>query len=399
MSRRKRSRRRYLMSVGVAGMVGLAGCSGSDDDRPGERFEEFPTLEADDPTYREWLPAGDDFWFGSVGAYNLAQYRELQSELSASMYEGAAHWVSSGDYFGVDFEEMEKLIVSLHGPGLIFPGEFDQSAIDETLRGTGYDQSATRDGVSFYQPRDADDGSKFAVGEEGVIEDHGGSTDEFVDEAFVFFETVRGERERQYERSDRFRRYTDDVGWPLFAIGGLRERFPSQIAEVDTLSSEIEESLVWGVASEYTDGTVVNRLWSWRTDDAVSQADIKEAVESAVEDSPEAETGEVAVWTDERVTEIALTEPIETGGGGEDPRQTSIRATIEGETLQLSHLAGDPVDLGQLEAEIGDEKRSLGDGQFGPGEELTVEIGDTDERIRIIDTSPEEMDQIVARAG
>jgi hypothetical protein len=401
MKRTETTRRRYLLAAGWAGVVGTAGCLWGSDGGGNSADPEFPSFSAGELTYRDWFPADEtqSLGFGAPVAINFERYREQRSELSAMDYETGTGWAGVGDYLGIEFEEMGSAILTDGGPGLVYPGEFDRDAIDETLQSTGYEQTETRDDVVFYQFSDGENSNTVAVGNEGIIRDFLWDSDNFVDDSMVLFETARGERDRLHEVSERSRRYTDAVGWPL-AVVPLRTGTQDPMGDnPNFLPEEVADSVVYGESRYYADGDMIDRYWVWTTEDGDSSPDdVREALDTNGRLALGTETNQIAIRSDDRLHEIAVIEPVEEPGDGEGPLQYTLRATVEDGTLRVTHRVGDPVPLDRLAAYVDGEEMTLGEGTLEPGNEVTLDVGTIEDEIPIIYTSPSGTSNVAAQA-
>jgi hypothetical protein len=89
------------------------------------------------------------------------------------------------------------------------------------------------------------------------------------------------------------------------------------------------------------------------------------------------------------VNDIALTTPIEDPGGGLDPLQFTLRASVESGTLTVRHLAGDAVPLERLSVFAGDGTDPIGQGTLEPGGSVTADVsGSSGDTVRVIYSYP-----------
>lgn len=407
-----RGRRAFLGSMATVAGIGLAGCSGDDGGTESETPTTsesdlsasspadvdptatamagsiaFPTLDADEPTYRKWIPA-DDSPLGLWGAVNLARIRESKSRLPADEYEGLTSPATTGDYLGIEFEAFDTVIRPLSGPGLVYPGEFDRSRIEETLTGMDYEQYDTRKDVAFYRQIDVKEAQRVAVGDEGVIKDYAGQREGFRERSMVLFETAAGDRTRYHEASDRFRAYTDAVGFPLWTnslVGGV-----TSLGSGITLPESIRSSVVYGMTLHAIEGATVDRYWMRVAEDGdASSSEVRSTLEAEVLPDLRSRGNDVAIRSEERTIEVAALRPVAKTGGGTDPIQFTLRTDVEDGRLRVRHLGGDPVPLAHLTARSGDARTGFGDGALEPGESITIEIPEgAADRLHVVYSSP-----------
>jgi len=411
------TRREYLLAAGTLAAAGLAGCSsdgggpsttatddpttelepatqGTTDDSTTEDTTtavsvpnvEFPTLDAPSPTYRNWLPADDEYALGFWSATNFERLREVRSEISPGDVADAVATPTAVDYIGIEFEEMTGTIGALSGPGIIYPGEFDREKIGTVLLDTGYEQYETNGDRVFYRRMNAEGevSARVAVAGHGVIHNFGGDRDTgFVPWANALFETAAGERTRRHEEDELLRKYTDAVGWPfevgpfvapdtgdgIGSIAGYGDR-----GIVQALPKSAGEATLFGRAEYVTDGTLVERDRFYLTGDGdLSREELRSALDS--EDAREAAAdASVAVREDADAIEAAVINPVENAGNASDPLLFTLRASLESGTLTLRHLAGDPVPRERLSLVVGTETSGLGEGALGPGESITADV-------------------------
>lgn len=407
MAERRPSRREYLAAVSAAGATGIAGCqwgSSTDERTEQERdrresdvdsfddsdvLPEFPKLTAAEPTYRKWLPADADSHLPFPVMIQFELYREARPTVSPSTYEQSVSWAMAGDYFGVGFDELTGAIASLADPStIIFPGSFDLDIVTRTLEDTGYELTESRSGVSFYRRSNGTQRTRIAVGPEGVVQELGGNAENFADEVAVLYETARGERERRHEGSESFESYTETVGWPP-AVVGLSDGMGRSGRVSDLLPEQVAAGVRYGQAAHYVDGTQVERHWLWTKPDAdYSPEEVRRALERRGRLRLFDPENTVAIRTEGRVNEVAVMEPIDDPGGGEDPPLFTLRATAEEETLHLRHRAGDPVELDRLAVYAGGGESDVGSGTLRPGEAVTVDISDDADDVDVVYRSP-----------
>jgi hypothetical protein len=417
-----------VLAAGVPVAVGLAGCSGSGDgsdggngdaspaanadgagtatDDPGTTADgtttagpelaAFPDLSAPDPTYRRWQPGTGDIRGVQSAAHNVAYAREFRSELPAGTYETSTTWTMFNGYVGVEFDEIDGMLLGLSSPAVVYLGSFARADVTERLGGLPYQRFDTVDGVDYYRWDRGSQVGFVGVGDAAVVagepradRDDPGSA--FVAAAQSLFATSRGERPRLHEESTLYERYTDALGWPLFARAappqavrgggvGVNQAFPG----VDAVADDVAESVRVGLGQYLADDAVVERYWLWTTEDGpAGPADVRAAFDdpavrrSALEGNLEDdEDGDLAVRRDGRVVEVALLEPVSEPGGGADPPLVAVEATVDGGTLTLDHFGGDPLPLARVSVRGAGDPVSLGDGELRPGESVSADLPD-----------------------
>ena len=409
MAGRERTRRQYLRVCSAASIAGIAGCQwgareGTDSTGDGQQSEregpesldeidalpEFPTLAGADPTYRRWLPADAESYLPYPILIHLGQFRDARSEMEASTYDQSLSWVTTGDYFGVDPEEMTGVIVSLASPpSVIYPDPVDQTAVESVLTETGYSQTTVRSNTTFFERVTEDVVARVAVGSEGVVQDWGANAESFVEDVEVIYETARGERERRHEASTAFRNYTERVGWPP-VVTGLTDGTLRGGRGLGFLPDGAAESVRYGVSVYHVEGTRIERYWLWTRDDAThSPEEIRQLLETRGRANRFTPENTIAIRTEGRVNEMAIIEPVENTGGGEDPPLFTLRASHEAGMLTLRHLAGGPVQRDRLEVYGSGIETDLGSGRLQPGDEVSIQIDiDAGEEIDVVYSSP-----------
>lgn len=404
-------RRRLLRALGTAAAGGvIAGCQDVDDNEepeendteqddaenendvsPGEVPDrvDFPELSAGEPTYYEWIPTGEEFDLGATLAVNFSRVRAKRDELPPGVYENLTASVTGNGYFGVDFEDLDGEIFSINRGLSIYPGEFDRAEIRETLRTTGHERYETRGTVSFY--RQPERGSYFAVGERGIISPLDDDAGEFPTVATRLFETAAGERPRRRDVSESFRRFTEEVGWPLQVAlpnqtgeegeglpTGLSEAFPS--AALGRVSIGLGQHLV-------AEG-VVDRWWLWTpTADESTRRLVRTSLEDADFAAFASSEEAVAVRHTDRVSEIARIRRRERTGGGLRPPQFALSATVSDGVVVLSNRAGDPAPLEHITVRSDGDERTLS-GTLKQGDSTRVEGLEVGDRIYVVYSPP-----------
>lgn len=387
-------RRGVLQRLGALTVAGaVAGCQGEpefegepsgdgqpDDESPGKDQQseppdrvEFPELSAGEPAYREWIPPKDLLDLGLVFANNLSRVRERREQLPADEYQSGTRELIGTDYFGVPFERLDGQIAMPLASVTVYFGRFDRSEIAETLRATGYEVTDSRSDVTIYS--NADREGRFAVADSGVIEARGPrepGQQSFGETAVVLFETAAGQRTRRYETSESFRRFADEVGWPLGVVPPIRAS-EIELGDLENVIPESAREQVHVGSGSHTTGTAtVRRWWLW----APAEGATRELLEASVADASYAELAsegeDVAVRQGDGVSEIALVATHEETGGGVAPPIATVEATLNDGTLVLEHLAGEAIPLEHVVIE-GRETTYRPSGTLEPGDSLRID--------------------------
>jgi hypothetical protein len=98
---------------------------------------------------------------------NVERFRENRSELPPAIYEGVG-WVMAPGYVGVEYEEIDGLLVGFGPPGRILIGSFTKRTVEDRLRSTPYERYASADGVTYYR-WDASSSSPFVGVADGSL--------------------------------------------------------------------------------------------------------------------------------------------------------------------------------------------------------------------------------------
>lgn len=430
MARRRLSRRRLLAgSVPVA--VGLAGCS-SDGDGSGPATDgdggttasettdgtatgtptagtEFPSLSSGGPVYRYWQPGTGDLRAIQDAAHNVGRVHDLRGDLPAAVYENRTSWAALNGYVGIEFGELDGVIVGLAGVAAVYVGSFARSDVTKRLGSTPYEPFRRVEGTDYYR-WDRPDGTTFVgVGDGAVVAGPAQGRDEdpaarFVEGTTPLFATAAGERPRLHEESALYERYTEDLGWPLFAwagaplpgdgpVGGPGGAGSGGLPGGDAVSEDVAASVRYGYGRHLADGSLVDRYWLWTVEDGpASPEDVRaayedEAVQSAILDS--AEHADLALRTDDRLVELALIRAVEDPGGGVSPPLVAADATVDAGSLALEHFAGDPLPLGRVTVRGVGDPIPLGEGDLSPGESVSVDLPeDARDRLTVVYSPP-----------
>jgi hypothetical protein len=414
-----RTTRRRLLAAAVPFAVGLAGCgestggprpstgapatprpTTSEDRSTLQRADlpPFPSLSVPDPTYRDWVPGTGERRGGFDAAYNVARLRERREALPADVYEGVSTWAMFGGYVGIEYGELEGLVVGLSS-NVVYLGSFARADVVSRLEPTGFERYATREGVAYYRRRGEGVWAYLAVGEGVVVGgdepvDAEAPAETFREEAGRLFATARGERPRLHEESPVYRRYTDAVGWPLFVaarpptpVDRMRATSALRPPLADLIGEETLAGVRVGAGQSVSDGRLVERYWLYVPEDAATTPSALEdayrvnGVQGLLDDAES-----LAVRRDGRAVEVATLAPVENPGGGVDPPLVSLEATLSGDRVTVTHVAGDPLPLARVDVYADGEPVDPGSGTLSPGESLTVEVGDADRAVVVYES-------------
>lgn len=412
-----RTTRRRLLAAAVPLAAGLAGCGdpkSAPESRPGATpastasdrgtvrradLPPFPSLPVPDPTYRDWVPAAGVQRSGFDAAYNTARLRERRGALPADVYEGLSTWATFGGYVGIEYGELEGMLVGLSG-NVVYLGSFARADVASRLEPTGFERYASGNDVACYRRQGEGAWAYLAVTDGAVVGgdepvDTEAPDERFREEASALLATASGERARLHEESAVYRRYTDAMGWPLF----VAVRAPTPVDRMgaasalrpplaDLVGDETLADVRVGAGQYVSDGRLVERYWLYVPEDAATTPSALEdaytvnGVQGLLEDAES-----LAVRRDGRAVEVATLSPVENPGGGVDPPLVSLEATLSGDRVTVTHVTGDPLPLARVAVYAGGEPADPGSGTLSSGESLTVEVGEVD-RALVVYESP-----------
>lgn len=417
------STRRGLLAASVSAALAVAGCSSISDTpadttdvgpdaatTPAEattgdgqtRETGLPELGADDPTFRRWQPVPDEVGWRFDAAHNLSRLRERRGRVTAGTYESNSLWAMFGGYVGVEYDEMDGLLVGLGAPASVVMGSYTRSDVESRLRASPYEEYAANKDVTYFEWSDTDLSRLVGVGDEGVVfgpadEEASNPREAFVTATAPLFAVRRGNRPRYHEANDRYRRYTDAVGWPLIAgttvprsiDGGIGSGGSAALARA--VDDDVAASVRFAYAEHVADGSLVDHYWLRVTDDAdLSPEAVASAFRSQGAQQELTDDGEsVAVRRDGRIVEVGVVEPVEDPGGGVDPVVAAFDATLDGTTFTLEHLVGDALPLSHVTVLAGTERvNGVGDGTLAPGQSLVLDVPEGAENVRATYSPP-----------
>ncbi|MBX0286924.1 hypothetical protein [Haloarcula salinisoli] len=366
--------RRSLLGLVAAG---LAGCQSPSDARLSTAA--FPALEGDRPTFRRWLPAVPAVEEGSLTAVNVARLTELRSTLPASDFESIAG-LAATDYFGRSVDELEGALWLPSSTGslslsLVYPGSYDVAAVEDALTAGGYERYDGDGSARFY--RRPGTARVAAASPEAVVMGVLNTTGSEPERGFVAFSQQvfaagAGLAARAHDRSAAFEQYTDSVGWPVVATG----LSPAWTAFPDWGAPESLEGEQVARGSFVREEIRHDRFWLTAADPSAVVEDIRTIAESGAIDAFNGLLTETtpAIRTHENAVDLAFTRRRDDGPTGTYPPMATLDATLEGETVTVTHLAGEPVAVERLSVPVRDGRRRFGSGRLTPGDTVSVTL-------------------------
>jgi hypothetical protein len=164
------TRRRFLTRSGVLAAslsVSTAGClSGLPPLGEDQRYGRLDVPPAGEPAYRKWLPAP------SAPDGNVADYHFVAMESTAArpgapekFVRGRAHRKASLDYFGVGFENYDRVVSGTFGT--VVEASFDRERVFQTIESTGYGRTGTYRGYTVFGRSDVP--RRVAVGDSAIV--------------------------------------------------------------------------------------------------------------------------------------------------------------------------------------------------------------------------------------
>jgi hypothetical protein len=424
--------RRDLLAASVPLALGVAGCSGSDDDAtdtndraPDADAEDpdtgtttaaaetstaaptatptpYPELSAAAPTFRDWQPGTGELAGVLAAAHHVGRYRDRRDALPAATYEAGTAWAMHAGYVGVEYDELDGVLVSLSQVGSVLTGSFAKADVESRLEGLPYSRYATADGVSYYEWPAAPAARLVGVASEGVVFGQGDrdATDpgaRFVERTGPLFATARGDRERLHETTDRYRRYTDAIGWPLVALamrpvpadGRMHVGGAARFGEA--LPDEVANGVSYGLARHATDEAIVERYWLAPDGDAsVTTGDLAATLRDPDAQSAIAADGQtVAVREGEGVVDVAVSDPVADTGGGVDPVLVALEARLDGDRVDLVNHGGDALPMARVTVRADGSPVDHGaSGSLAAGDSRTVDVPSGTEQVHVVYQPP-----------
>lgn len=290
-----------------------------------------------------------------------------EETLGASLTLGRDVLVSYIDYLGMGIDSYDW--VFRPGKGAVLKGDIDTTAIDQTLTETIYERAGSHRDFDLYERTDRE--TVAAVSDSHVVFDEGEYAEENV-RALV--DTGRGLATRYADTDDTAAELFEAVGsspFTWFGTWALNEGS-------DTLSAD-----PIGSALSYTfdeDAAYYSYDVLFPADDVPSRAAIKDVMEQR--DRP-LQSAAVDIQMERHHVRVEMRLD---GSTFRDRASDSITPHVTwsteygsaGETLRLTHLAGDSIDADTLVVHTGDSRAesqfSDSDATVGPGDSLTVNV-------------------------
>jgi len=222
--------RRTLLGAGATVLTATAGCSGLPPLGSRVNFGKVDAPGPGKPVYRKWLPAptaaGSDTTFGHVeDSQDRPGYMFNYSEPPA--FEGAPvplnqarDWnVPALDYFGVGFDNYERLVSVDFGTAVAIEADVDPGSVAETVTSSGYGPEGTYRDYDLFSRSDVyrvlavrGDAMLFATGERADAD------------VRAMADARAGELARFHERNEDRAALTDAAGsrpWLFYGFGGF----------------------------------------------------------------------------------------------------------------------------------------------------------------------------------
>ena len=367
-----RSRRQFLTRGGtvVAGSLSIltTGCLSSlpplgDDQRYG-RLDAPP---ASDPTYRKWLPAPSSLdRFDEPYHFVALDSTTRRPDAPEKLVAGRAHLKASLDYFGIGFENYDRVVSSLLGT--VIEASFKPSTVVRTIEDGGYERTGEyRDFTIFSR---SDTIRRVGVGDSVVV-----WASEYRHEApnlEAIIDAGTGHRPRYHEENGAFDRLVTAAGSnPYLGVNtDIHDPTGRRVLMADAF--RFDEEAAYQVVHYY-----------YRQNDS---SPTREALERGLQNddyrfTPEADTFDVVV--NDRFatveTRVPLDDSRELPPEYDFPQVTwGLTREDDRESVTVRHEAGEPVpahrlfyDLEDHSAPNGIDKRPLWP------EQETVERGST----------------------
>ena len=204
------TRRRLIAGSGAALTTALtAGCLSS---LPplgsGQRYGRITTPEAGDPSwYRKWLPAPENVDIADERYYFTALSGLSSRPTAPELYVARrAHQKAQLDYFGIGFENYDRLVDSRFGTAI--EAEFDPQAVADSVTHSGYERSEPYRSFPVFERTDVP--RRLAIGDQALIWTSAYQHRHPNVEAII--DTVVGNTPAYHNVDARFERLTDAAG-------------------------------------------------------------------------------------------------------------------------------------------------------------------------------------------
>lgn len=371
-----RTRRQLLTSGGAALGASLsaltAGClSGLPPLGESQQYGRLTVPPADDPAYRKWLPAPSSV-DSPIERYHFAAVQPAVAPAGAPELFVArrAHAKADLDYFGIGFENYDRLVDS--NVGTAIEAVFDRDRIRQTITDSGYEEAGQYRGYGLFARSDVP--RRVAVGDEALVWTSAYQHDSPDLEAVV--DAGEGERPRYHEESAAFERLTAAAGGNPYTIVNTEVHDPTGRPVTLADSIRFDDDAAYQIVHyQYEEGSPATEeaLERALTDDRYRFAD---------------DADEFDVTTDGSLATVETRVPLKPdrtfGSEYEYPHVTwGVSSDGAAETVTFRHDAGDPVPGGRLFSDIDDpsrpgeiEPRPLWSdvGTVRPGDEATVDF-------------------------
>jgi len=390
--------RRTLLGAGATVLAATAGCSGLPPLGSRVNFGKVDAPGSGQPVYRKWLPAptaaGPETTFGHVEDSQdrpgyMFNYSEPPAFEDAPVsLNQARDWNVPGlDYFGVGFDEYERLVSVDFGTAVAIEADVDRATVAETVTSSGYESDGTYRDYDLFSRSDVrrvlavrGNAMLFATGERADAD------------VRAMADARAGELPRFHEKNEDRAALTEAAGsrpWLFYGFGGF-------------LRGDLTEHVVGEATGFAYDDDHVYTYYTYLFDDAaaVDRTAIQHAMRDRIRSDeslgpfgPDTTTADIDV--DGRVVSVASRHPREeflqsdrttpmpqiTWGIDEDA--TAGRVTVRheaGDSVDASglHFRYSPPDWSQETSATLDDPRQFADeyDTVGPGDSLTLDTSD-----------------------
>lgn len=381
----ERTRRRFLTASGTALLgvtVGSAGCLSTLPPLGQKiRYGRVDVPESAPPSYRRWLPATSALqpyyerepdthvMYGIPGAMG----EEL---LDQPVGITQAFHVGQTDYVGIDYSTFDGALTN----DATFVGEktVDRTVVEATLGETRYERTDSYHGYDLYTRSDAP--RALAVGDEAIVNARADTLEAARGRVTTTIDAAAGRIERRHEVDPDFESITDLTGARPFtwsAAPGI----------------EVGESLT-GMTSASFDSDSVYFIWDQvyaSPEETPSESEIKDHLEG--ENRPQ-QSMQTDIEVDGRFLSIEMRQSAEkfrnSASTHTSPHITwGVDYDDDAGRLTFHHEVGEPVPAAQLRIHPeygyeGDPPFERIDGDFGPGDSITLDLtADAERHYRI----------------
>lgn len=384
--------RREVLKTGAVALAGASGGCLSTLPPLGQqvRYGRLDVPPADDPEYRQWIPAESALQQGVGEASSTdAMYTEPSAADSPAGREaitiGRGVMLASLDYFGIGYDNYRRALKA--GNAVVAEVDVDRTVVESTLAETSYEPAGSYRGYDRYRRTDTNGTRTVAVGDGALVFaiDEDTATADAAVEGTI--DAGEGRVQRYHETDDAFATLTGSLGARTFVWvygGGLFDIFPEGMRTAGTSTVIDGNDVYYVVKAVYPSGEVPGVA----------------AVKRALEGKERAMNAEqVDVTVDGRVASVEIRVPRsrlrDRYSSGTAIPQVTWHVEHDGSTVRFHHEAGDPVDTDRLElrpvpsADGRDPFASLGK-TLDPGETVAVPADRfDDDSIRLAYVSPD----------